>query len=383
MSVVLLVSATLLIRTVVNLHNVNPGFDAANLYAMSIELPKTRYPGPENRKLYSDRLLEEGRRLPGVVDATIASSVPTRSGVIMGQWVAAGSSAGSRPEDAGFTAMNSVRANYYTAMRMPLVAGSTFEDGADKRNEVIVSASLARELWGDANAVGLRFRMAPSSAATGDPAPFSTVVGVVNDANILGLRDEGKIRAVYYPEGNTPESTMSLIVRVRDGFVPHDAMRALALQLDPAMAPPAILRVSDLLTDSIASQRFLMTLLTLFACAAVLLSAVGLYGVISFVVSQSTREIGIRVALGAAQKDVASLVMRQGVLLSVVGLVIGLIGSAWGTRLLQQSLFGVKPTDPLSYVAGSIVLVLLSLIACLPPMLRAIRIQPMVAIKSE
>jgi putative ABC transport system permease protein len=350
MSVVLLVSATLLIRTVVNLHNVNPGYEPENLYAMSIDLPEARYPGPENRKAYSDRLLDEGRRLPGVIDATVASSVPTRSGVIMGEWVAEGNTAPGRPNDAGFTAMNSVRANYFAAMRMPLVAGNTFEGGADKRNEVIVSASLARELWGNANAVGLRFRMTPSASTGSEPAPFNTVVGVVNDANILGLRDEGKIRAVYFPEGNTPESTMSLIVRVRDGVTPHEAMRALALRLDPAMAPPAILKVTDLLTDSIASQRFLMTLLTLFACAAVLLSAVGLYGVVSFVVSQSTREIGIRVALGAARKDVASLVMRQGVLLSTVGLVIGLVGSAWGTRLLQQSLFGVTPTDVMSYV---------------------------------
>lgn len=383
LSAMLLVGATLLIRTVVNLHRLDPGFDTANLYAMSVALPAARYPKPADRAAYATRLLEAARRMPGVDKVTVADNVPPRTNVIIGSWEAEGAPSGSNPDRLGFSTMNTVRPEYFELMKMHFVAGRAFDVGSKQRGEVIISQSLAQQLWPNSAAVGRRFRMANTTPGS-PPAAWSVVAGVLTNASLLSLRDERNTPAIYYPsETGVGYQGATLIVRTQPGQSPFADLRRLSLSLDAKLPPPPALRVADLLNNTVAAQRFMMTLLTAFAVLAVCLSAIGLYGVIAYMVSQTTREIGVRIALGATRRDIVRLVMRHGVILSTIGLAIGLAGASWGMGVLRGSLYGVSPTDPVSFVAGAAALLMVAALACLVPIRRALRIDPVIAMRGE
>lgn len=266
---------------------------------------------------------------------------------------------------------------------MRLLNGRAFDASSLQNNEVIISRSLAIRLCGQADVVGKRMRSAVAGADASETVEWNVVVGVAPDAAMMSLQNQEKTPAIYFPSRGSPENDLALIVRMRPGQVPHAALRQLSLALEASMSPPAVVSVSELLLQSVSTQRFMMVLLTLFASLAIVLSAIGLYGVIAYMVSQSTREIGVRVALGAARLDVIKLVMQQGVVLSAAGLVIGLVAALWGARLLRSTLYGVTANDPMSYSAGSVVLLLLAVVACVAPTVRALRIDPMVAMRSE
>ncbi len=392
LSVILLVGATLLIRTVINLHRLNPGFDTNNLYAMSVALPTKHYPKVEDRDAYTTRLLDAARKYPDFAEVTVGANVPGRAGIEIGTWIAEGaapSAPGTEGGSGGFTAMNTVRPDYFAVMRMPVIAGRTFDAGSEKRGEVIVSRALVHLLWPSAegSAVGRRFHLAGTAkraSGPGDPGEWKTVVGVVGDASVMSLNDERHTPAIYYPsETGDGFQGPTLIVRTKSATPPFAAFRKLSLALDPNIAPPAPVRISELLIQTVSSQQFMMTLLTTFAVLAVVLSAVGLYGVISYTVSQATREIGVRIALGAGRGDVVRLVMQNGVMLAMAGLIVGLIGAAATMRLLQGSLFGVQSTDPVSYALGGGALFAIAVIACLAPTRRALRVDPVIAMRAE
>jgi len=383
LSVMLLIGAALLIRTVVNLHRMDPGFDTTNLYAMPVELPASRYPKPSDREAFAVRMLEAARRLPGVEEVTVADNVPTRTSVMIGSWIAEGAAPNSAPDRGGFTTMNSVRPEYFGMMKMRFIAGRSFDASSKQRGEVIVSQSLAQQLWPNANPLGRRFRLA-NAAPGSPPAPWNVVVGVLANASLMSLRDERNTPAIYYPsETGVGFSGATLMIRTVADHSPFADLRRLSLALDPNLVPPPTLRVATLLSDTVSSQRFMMTLLTAFAVLAVCLSAIGLYGVIAFMVSQTTREIGVRIALGATRANIIRLVMQHGVVLAVVGLAIGLAGASWGMGLLRSSLYGVGPTDPSSYALGAIALLLVAAIACLIPTRRALRVDPVIAMRGE
>jgi len=201
---------------------------------------------------------------------------------------------------------------------------------------------------------------------------------------LLSLRDERNTPAIYYPsETGVGYQGATLIVRTQPGHSPFADLRRLSLSLDAKLPPPPTLRVADLLNNTVAAQRFMMTLLTAFAVLAVCLSAIGLYGVIAYMVSQTTREIGVRIALGATRRDIVRLVMRHGVILSTIGLAIGLAGASWGMGLLRGSLYGVSPTDPCSFLAGAAALLMVAALACLVPTRRALRVDPVIAMRGE
>lgn len=383
LSVVLLIGAMLLIRTVFNLYDIHPGYDPSGVYGMSVTLPESRYATPASREAYAERFLAEARRIPGVEVATLASYVPPRSGIAIGKWISDDAALPSKNDETNFTIMNSVMPDYFSVMRMRLLSGRAFDGTSPERREVIISRSLATRLWGNANAVGRRMRSVAAFDDADKSVTWNVVVGVAPDAAMLTLQNQDKTPAIYFPAQKSPEHDLGLIVRMRSGEMPHAALRRLSLSLDPLMPPPSVISVSDLLLQSVSTQRFMMALLTLFAALAVVLSAIGLYGVIAYMVSQSTREIGVRVALGAARRDVIKLVMQQGVVLSAAGLALGLVAALWGGRLLRSSLYGVSSTDPMSYLVGSAVLLTLAVAACVAPTVRALRIDPMVAMRSE
>ncbi|MEP6778280.1 MAG: ABC transporter permease [Gemmatimonadaceae bacterium] len=383
LSVVLLIGAALLIRSVIKIGQIDPGFNPTDAYAMPFTLPSPRYADGAARKLYADQLLADTKRMPDVIDATVSTSSPTRSGIMIGKWLAEGLTDNPNESASNFTGMNTVRPEYFQVLRMRMIAGSTFNETSAARREVIIGRALARQLWGDQNAVGLRFRNKGAPARVSAPEDWHTVAGVVADASLLGLLHNETMPSIYFPVGSKLERNLTLIVRMKAGAVPNADLRRISLALDRTMPPPTVQRITDLLAFTVAPQRFIMVLLTLFASLAALLSAIGLYGVISYMVSQSTREIGVRLALGATRRDVVRIVMRQGVVLSGIGLAIGLVASIWGTRLLQTSLYDITATDPVSYAAGVAVLFGLAILACISPTRRALRIDPMVAMRSD
>ena len=381
LSVVLLVGATLLIRTMINLYHVDPGFDTQGLYAVEIHLPMSRYPKEPDRNAYITRFVDGITAVPELHDFTISSAAPTHSGVIIGEWQVEGQ---AKPLSPGgpFTFFTTVRPGFFELMRMPVIAGHAFTAPA-RIEEVVINASLAHDLWGTTSVVGRHFRIAQKSA-TKDPSPWSTVVGVVGDAATITLGGKDRQRPALYRPSDVAAgySGFTLLVRVRGAF-PTAALHKLQLGLDAALPPATPIAVSDLLMKTVATQRFLMTLLTVFAGIAIFLSAIGLYGVIAYMVSQRTREIGIRMALGAESADIRRLVLSRGAVLAGAGLVLGLLGAVAGTRMLEESLYGVTPGDPVSFAIGAVALLAIALTACSAPARRASRVDPAVAMRAD
>ena len=381
LSVVLLVGATLLVRTMINFYRADPGFDTRGLYAAEIHLPESRYPKEQDRNAYIARFIDAIQRVPELRDFTISSAAPTHSGLIIGDWEAEGQSKVSSPSG-GFTFSTTVRPGFFELVRMPLVAGRGFTRVTNSE-EVIINGALARQLWGSTSVIGRRFRLA-QKPGTPSAFPWSTVIGVVGDAMTITLGGEDHQRpALYRPSDlGGGYSGFALLVRARGAF-PTAALQKLQLSLDATLPPATPIPVSDLLMRTVARQRFLMTLLTVFAGIAIFLSAIGLYGVIAYMVSQRTREIGIRIALGAESSDIRRLVLSRGAALAGTGLVVGLLGAFVGTRVLRDSLYGVTPGDPASFAIGALALLAIALTACGAPARRASRVDPAVAMRAD
>jgi predicted lysophospholipase L1 biosynthesis ABC-type transport system permease subunit len=207
-----------------------------------------------------------------------------------------------------------------------------------------------------------------------------TVVGVTPKTPVLGLMSDWEEFIVYYPSGH-PGTAVT--VRAQAGVDPRTDLRRLAENVGAGLALPRITRVEDALSESIATQRFTMTLLTIFAGLAVVLSAVGLYGVVAYLVAERTREIGIRMALGGTWLHIVKVVTRRAIALSILGLVIGLLGARWAALGVRSMLYGVTPLDLPSYLAVLLLLLAVSVLACLLPLRRAVRIDPLVAIRTD
>jgi putative ABC transport system permease protein len=236
---------------------------------------------------------------------------------------------------------------------------------------------MARKHWRRPDlAIGKRLRVAFNGQ--GD---WLTVVGVAANASTGGLTADASAPMLYVGEGERHQP--ALIVRTNGGAAPIAALRGLVASMDRRLPPQTVTDVESALKDSVARPRFTMLLLTAFTVLALALAAVGLYGVMSYAVSQRTREIGIRIALGATRRNIARAVIGQGVMLAVCGIVIGLVGAHWATRLIEKMLYGIPRTDPASFAAGSIVLLATALLACVVPMRRAVAVDPLLAMRAE
>jgi putative ABC transport system permease protein len=263
------------------------------------------------------------------------------------------------------------------------VTGSTFSPEAAARHEVIVNRGFVARYWPGQSGVGRRFRFIEAKNQKPDEG-WMTVIGVADDVPTRGLAGDRGEPFVYQPMNpKEMNSRVVLAVRAKDGIDPTAALRKMVTSFDARLVPPPVITVDADLASSISTQRFTMTLLAAFAALAVVLSAVGLYGVISYVVTQRTREIGIRVALGATPRQVARAIVLRGLVLSVGGLVVGLVAAVWGTRLIKAALYQVTSTDPASYALAGLTLLAVSVLACLVPMRRAMRVDPLIAMRGE
>jgi putative ABC transport system permease protein len=378
LSAMLLVGAALLVRSVSKLERVDPGFPVANLYALQIDLPSTRYDSAA-RPAFVRRIRDAVRQLGGVKSAAIASSAPPSNGYMVGAIEAEGSDYGTRAPAA--IAMNNVEPNYFSTLGLPMVAGSTFGPGASQRNDLIINEGFAKKLWPGKVAAGRRIRFPGPPGSP--PGPWQTVVGVASDVVSTASRTDREAPLLYFPRDNREPGSAEILIRVAPGFDPVVPIRQILSTADPRLPPARIQTVSAGLAATFATQRFTMQLLAAFAGFAVVLSGIGLYGVIAYVVTQRQREIGVRLALGATPSHVARVIVVKGLVVSLVGLAIGLTAATWGSKLVQTALFGVTGKDPLSYVAAAALLLAVSILACLVPMRRAMSVDPAIAMRGD
>ncbi len=381
---VLLTGAGLLALSFSRLTAVDPGFRPESVFSAQFNLPRGRYPEKADVESVSGRLLEEVRALPGVRSASLTDLLP-----FSGDNNASAISIENRPLKTGESPpvphYAHVDTEYFETMRIPVLRGRPFDerDHADAQPVVVIDQALADRYWPDQDPIGRRLMRGIQEGNQNDET-WRTIVGVVGDVRFASLALEDRVGAVYFPHRQFDNRSLSLVVRSDE---PPDrltsAVREAFLKIDPELPIYDAQAMVARLSDSLADRRAPMTLILCFASLALLLSAVGIYGVLAYSVSQRSREISIRMALGAAPGRILREVLWQGGKLLLLGLGLGLAGSAAASRLISSFLFEVHPADPGVISAVTAMICLVALAACLLPSLRATRVDAVVALRSE
>ena len=381
----LLVGALLLIHSLFELQRTNLGFDARELYAVSF-VPNNKQAAAARAELEA-RLRDPALQASVVEGVTIGGVPGPRSDKRIGRYETPDRPA-SETDATQVTDQYLVAPDYFATMRIPLLAGHTFDNGSPARHEVIISETLARATWPDGRAVGHVMRNAMSRThgpnEHGPNEPWQTVIGVVPDV-ATSLLDGPGHPALYQPIDSTGGvgafGILPVIVRLR-GENATSRLEQLARSVHPR-GETTISNVRDAIDGTLAEPRFTMRILVAFASLGVLLAAIGLFGVISYTVSQRTREIGVRMTLGASRGSIARLVVGDGVRLALLGILVGLAGAVAGTRLIQGLLYGVPGVDPFALGGGAIVLLAVTVVACAVPMWRATGVDPVISVRAE
>ncbi len=378
LALVLLVSAGLLARSFMTLSNVDPGFRTGEILASGVPFPGARYPTAESRRAFLGRTLEAIDALPGVTAAAAVNRLPLGGGN-----VTVGVEIEGQPQPDGPVSMDRrvVTPGYFDTLGIPLLSGRPFgtEDRADAVDRVVaINDAVARRFWPKGGALGQRLRL----MLRGGPGPWLRVTGVVGDVRHHGL-DKAAQPEVYVPYAQASVESMVFLARTSgDPASLREPVRHLLQGLDPLLPVRQDLP-SDLLRASVAEPRLRALLFNGFAVAALLLSALGIYGVVSQAVEQRTREIGVRVALGATRGSIMSLVMRGGLRMVVLGVAGGLAASALVSRALRGLLFGVSALDPLTLASVTTLLLVTAVCAILIPARRAMQLDPIDALRAE
>ncbi|MGB0034825.1 MAG: ABC transporter permease [Candidatus Acidiferrales bacterium] len=380
LALVLLVSAGLLIRSLVRLQSVNPGFDPQHVMASNVDLPDQKFPDAKKAEFFR-QLIPQLRALPGVQSAAAIFPLPMGGDEMRTSLEIEGRPVAKR--DMAHTSIRVITPAYFETMRIPLLQGRAFSDRGDANatQTIIVNEALARRYFPNENPVGKHVR--PGISLGAGPGPMREIVGVVGNVRFKDLTTEWYPES-YIPYAQLPFGEATIVVRtVNDPKTLAKPIADTVRKFDSDMPTYAIKTVEDYLNSTIAIPRFNAVLLGVFAGVALLLTAVGLYGVISYSVAQRTHEIGIRMALGAQPADMLRLVVGQGFRLALVGVGLGLAAAFGLTRFLSSMLFGVASTDPVSFIGVAIVLLSVVFLACFVPARRAMRVDPMVALRYE
>jgi putative ABC transport system permease protein len=379
LALLLLCGAGLLSVSLARLFDLDPGFDGHNVVTMSVQSAGPRYPDNATVLAARRRLLAAAASVPGVVDVASVTLLPLGGGLDR-YAIQAQDKPLDHPERAPVATGYRVVGDYLKTMRIRILSGRDLAD-ADARDTttspVIISASLARTLWPGEDALDKRIKI-PNSRT-----PWSTVVGIAADVRQRSLNDDDA-RAFYFPEDQWIFALSNAILVARVGGSPSAALRAIraaVASVDPSQPVIGIRTMDDVVSRSTAQRQLALLLFAAFAALAVLLAAAGVYGVLAGSVSERTKEIGVRTALGATARDTYVLVLRRGLAMAVIGLGLGLAGALIATRYLQSLLFGIAPRDPKVLLASAGLLLLVAFVACLIPARRAVRIEPMVALR--
>ena len=379
-AVLLLVLAVLLMRSVGALQHIGPGFDTTNLLTTSVSLPENRYPTNAQTTAFFDRVLERLISSPGVIAAGAGRQVPaaggqynpTRAVVIDGRTSAPGTTL-------SVTDLT-VTPGYLETLRVPLLAGRTIGrgDNADSPLAVVINQTMARRYWGTTNPIGARIRLGDEV-----PADWRTVVGVVADIRNDDI-DHPTLPYVYVPLSQRPGRDMTIVLRTTAEPMSHvSAVRAAIAAVDADQPLYDVRSMDQILWEDMRGPKVFIGLAGIFAAVALALAAIGIYGVVAFSVSQRTHDIGVRMAVGAAPANVLRLVITDGLAPVVLGLGIGLASALALSQLLRGILYGVTPTDPVTYIVVSVVLVGVASLACAIPGRRAVRIDPLIALRHD
>ena len=378
LAVILLAGAGLLIRSFVNLLNTSPGFNAERTLKMDVSLPSSRYRDAAQRIEFFQRLIDRVAALPGVQAAGAVSFLPLAGlGAATSYEVV-----GQPPPVKGEEPVCDVRVatnGYFKALEIPLVRGRWFiEDAAnDIKNSVIINEAMARRHWPNEDPIGKRIKVSWNDTREDE------IIGVVGDVRHAALETDARATN-YWPYRRFPYNTMTLTVKASGDATSHvNSIVSIVRHQDPMLAVADIRTLEQVIGDSVAERRLTMLMLAIFAGAALVLAAVGIYGVIAYSVTQRTQEIGIRMALGARQRDVLWMVVGNAMLLTGLGIAIGAVSGLLLTRVMRQLLFQVRPTDPMTFVAVAAVLSAVALTASVVPGRRAARVDPLVALRAE
>ena len=390
-AVILLVGAALMTRTLANLNAIEPGFEPDGLVVMHVALPSDRYPTLAARVDFFDALQQKVRGLPGIADAAVSQGTPPSiGGISFGKPEIEGRGI---PDTKVMVIPNGwVSPNYFSTMGIPLVAGRSFT-ADEPQNSAIVSQAFAEKYWPGGNALGGRFRM-------GSDFPWTDVVGIVGDVQSTAGGDErtplqfysawvkrpAPAPAALTPAGRPPRRNYDyrqIIVRAADAAAAVPLIKEQIWSIDRNQPIEKVAFVTDTYADMFGKQRFVLALMGAFALVALVLTAAGIFGVLSQAVALRTREIGIRVALGARPADILQLVVSRGMLLAALGTAVGVAGALTLVRTLRALLYGVSPTDPVSFAVVVSLLLVVALIACWLPTRAAMRVHPAVALRVE
>lgn len=383
LALVLLAGSGLLIRSFIRLVGVDPGFDASHLLTFKVTLPSSKYKTDRECQVFFQQLLTRLSRLPGVRSATM-NSFPPFSGLGADTGVHILSQPARSLMDLPDAAVRVVGPDYFHTMEIPLRTGRTFNEQelTEARHVVIVNQAFVDKYMSGTNPLGQKAVIFMQSLEESGNTP-SEIIGVVGDVRQMGLDTPGE-PTVYWPHPELVYSGMTILVRTsNDPLALISAARHELQQMDPEQPMAAVATMEQLLGDSLSRSRFTMFLLAIFAAIALLLASVGIYGVIAYGVTQRTQEFGIRIALGAERRDVLRLVLGQGARLALLGIGLGAILALMLSKFLAALLYGISPSDPLTFVGVAFLLGFVALAACYVPARRAMKVDPMLALRYE
>jgi putative ABC transport system permease protein len=376
LALLLLIGSGLLMKSFILLQRVDPGFNPDHVVTLRLILSRTPYPNIPQVVNFYEQLLDRVKAVPGVQSAATISTLPLSGNQSDTNFLIEGQPA-PPPNQEPSAWFNSVSPGYFQAMQLRMVKGRTFSESDNEKSPLvaIVSEAMARKYWPNEDPLGRRIGRGPDK--------WREIVGVVRDVKHFGL-DTDAPPTMYFPMRQVPARGMDVVVRTTgDPLSMAPALRQQVWAGDRNLAIANLGTMNDLVASSITQQRFILTLLACFAGLALLLAAVGIYGVMSYAVTQRTHEIGIRMALGARVGDVLRLVFRQGLVLTLIGVAIGIALAFALTRLMSSLLFGVTPTDAFTFATVAGALLLVALVACLVPARRATKVDPLIALRYE
>lgn len=380
LSLVLLIGAGLMIKSFVRLNQVNPGFNPTNILTLRTNLPSSnsKYNSSSKQLDFYQQVLERIRALPGVQSADAVSVLPTKGSTYTDDFLTVDGRTSVEPGTG--VLHNVVTPNYFATMKIPVISGRSFSDSDTGQNlVVIISDQLAHRSFSGQSPIGQRVAFGRPN----EQRSWYTIVGVVGDVKQEGLAVETRPE-VYEPFPQMGNNYMSFVIRTSaDPATLISAVRAEIKAVDKDVPPYNISSMEEVLRMNTRKQQFTTLLLIVFAAVALLLASIGIYGVLSYAVSQRTSEMGIRMALGAERRDVLTLIIGQGFKLIILGLAAGLIGAFGLTRLMISLLFDVSSTDPATFAAVPVLLTLVALAACYIPARRATRVNPLIALRYE
>jgi predicted permease len=382
LSLMLLVGAGLLVRSFSHLQNVPPGFNPDHVISMlvSADGPKYREDKPVIR-FYQD-VSDRIRNLPGVISVGAAGELPLTSSISWGGMTVEGYTPSSNEPELQVD-QREADENYFQTMKIPLISGRFFSqtDTDTSQKVVLIDEKMSKRFWPHGDAIGKRIH--PGGPVRGSKNPWHTIVGVVGIVKQYGLDLDTRM-VVYYPATQNVSNAMYIVARTSSD--PSAMAGSIINEIHAVDSNVVAYDVSTMdarVSRSLARQRFSMDMLGAFAGFALILAAVGVYGVMSYLVTQGTRDIGVRIALGAQQGDILRLVIKQGMTLTFIGIVAGLAGAAALSRVMGSLLFGVGSTDFVTFASVAILLTLIAFAACYIPARRAMRVDPLVALRYE